>query len=154
VNWPLLLFFLPVGLGVGGSSRLSRLFVARWPGYQDSWQSGRVGFIRVGQYRSLPRHASQHFLVERPVRVLLLTKSRHPGVPVVVLGIAGGAARLLDGLVDHGDDRVIRDTAFTRTVVVQNVTKPRLALLHQSPRRVSGGRQGNGNLRKREDARS
>ena len=153
VNWPLL-FFLPVRLAVGGSSQLNRLFLARWLGRVDSGQDGRFRVIRAAQHRSLTRHARQHFLIERPVGVLLLASPRHPGVPVVVLGIAGGTARLLDGLVDHRHDRVIRDPAFARTVVVQNVTKPRLALLHQSPRRVSGGRQGNWNLRKREDARS
>jgi hypothetical protein len=54
-------------------------------------------------------------------------------VLVFVIGVAGGAPGLLDGVTHHGDDRVIRDPALTWTVVVHDVTKPRLALLHQAP---------------------
>src|SRR6185503_3759168 len=53
------------------------------------------------------------------------------------------AARLLHLVVDHRDDRMVGDAALTRTVVVQNVTEPKPALLHELPRSrsFSGGIQ-------------
>jgi hypothetical protein len=51
-----------------------------------------------------------------------------------VFGVAGGTACLPDLVIDHRHDRVIGDTAFTRTVVVENVTEPEPALLHELPR--------------------
>ncbi len=59
------------------------------------------------------------------------TLAGHLGVLVVVFGVACRASGLLHVGVDHGNDRVIRDPALARTIIVQNVTKPKLALLHQ-----------------------
>src|SRR5258706_584359 len=56
---------------------------------------------------------------------------RHLRVFVLVIGVARRAARLLDVVADHRDHGVVGDTSLARTVIVQNVTKPRLALLHQ-----------------------
>jgi hypothetical protein len=53
-----------------------------------------------------------------------------------VLRVARRATRLLDLLADHGDDGVVGDTALARAIVVQDVTKPKLALLHEIPRRA------------------
>jgi hypothetical protein len=33
---------------------------------------------------------------------------------------------------NHSHDSVVGHASFTRTVIVQNVTKPKLALLHQT----------------------
>jgi hypothetical protein len=55
------------------------------------------------------------------------------GLLVFVLGVARAAPRLLDVVLDHGDDDVIGDAALPRAVVIQNVTEPRPALLHQIP---------------------
>jgi hypothetical protein len=55
-------------------------------------------------------------------------------VLVFVVGVARGAARLLHLVLDHGNDRVIRDAPFARTVVVEYVTEPKPALLHELPR--------------------
>jgi hypothetical protein len=63
---------------------------------------------------------------------LFAASGRHLGLLVFVLRVARGAPRLLDGVVDHRDDRVIGDAALTRTVVVQNVTEPKPALLHEN----------------------
>jgi hypothetical protein len=54
----------------------------------------------------------------------------HPGVLVFVIGVARGAAGLLHLVLDHRYHRVIGNAALTRTVVVQNVTEPKPALLH------------------------
>jgi hypothetical protein len=73
--------------------------------------------------------------------IALLSRPRLPGVLVGVLGIAGGAARESDHVTNHRDNGVVRQAAFTRTVVVQNVTKPKLALLHQqTPDELAGGK--------------
>jgi hypothetical protein len=65
-------------------------------------------------------------------QIALATLTRNLGVLVLVIGIARRAARLLHVLGDHRHDDVVRETALPRTVVVQNVTKPKLALLlHQ-----------------------
>ena len=47
-----------------------------------------------------------------------------------MLRIAGSAARLLDLIFDHRHDGMVGDAAFTRAVIVQNVTEPKPALLH------------------------
>jgi len=49
---------------------------------------------------------------------------------VLVVRVARRAARLLHLILNHRDDHVIGDAAFTRTIVVQNVTEPKPALLH------------------------
>jgi hypothetical protein len=54
----------------------------------------------------------------------------NPGSFVFVVGIAGRAAGLLHLVVDHRYNGVVGDAALTRTVVVQNVTEPKPALLH------------------------
>jgi len=64
---------------------------------------------------------------------LLAAQRRRLPLLVFVLGIARGAPRLPDIVLDHGDDDVIGDAALARTVVVQNVTEPKPALLHESP---------------------
>ncbi len=53
---------------------------------------------------------------------------------VIVIAVAGRAPCLLHLVFDHRDDHVIGYAALPRTVVVQNVTEPRPALLHQFPR--------------------
>ena len=60
----------------------------------------------------------------------LLAPRRYPRLLVFMVRIAGGAARLLDLVLDHRDHRVVGDAALTRTIVVQNVTEPKPALLH------------------------
>jgi hypothetical protein len=58
------------------------------------------------------------------------TGGRHFGVLVLVLRVARRAARLLDGLVNHRDHRMVRYAALTRTIVIEDVTEPKPALLH------------------------
>ncbi|MBI4264282.1 MAG: hypothetical protein HY657_07890 [Acidobacteria bacterium] len=62
---------------------------------------------------------------------LLATGWRRLRVLVLVLRVARRAARLLHILRDHRHYHVIGDPALPRTVVVQNVTEPKPALLHQ-----------------------
>jgi len=73
--------------------------------------------------------ARKNLRLQRGWRVLP-TLPRHLGVLVLVIRVAGRAPRLFHIVADHGDDDVIGDTTFARTVIIQNVTKPRLALLH------------------------
>jgi hypothetical protein len=47
-----------------------------------------------------------------------------------VLGVAGRAPCLLDVVLDHRDDGVIRHPTFARTIIVQYVTETQPALLH------------------------
>jgi len=61
------------------------------------------------------------------------------GVLVLVFCVTGRAARLLDGRLDHRDDGVVGYAPLARTIIVQNVTKPKLALLHLLSRRATGG---------------
>jgi hypothetical protein len=48
-----------------------------------------------------------------------------------VIGVAGGASGLLHLVVNHRDDGMIGDAALARAIVVENVTEPKPALLHQ-----------------------
>jgi hypothetical protein len=59
---------------------------------------------------------------------------------VLVLGLARRATRLLDVVADHRDNDVIGEPPLARAVIVQDVTKPKLALLHQTgSRRILAG---------------
>jgi hypothetical protein len=49
---------------------------------------------------------------------------------VLVLGTARRASDEANGVGYHRDDRVIADAALSRTVVIDDVTNPWLALLH------------------------
>jgi hypothetical protein len=62
---------------------------------------------------------------------------------VLMLGVAGRAARLLHIGADHGNDGVIGEPPLSGTVIVEDVTKPKLALLHQkAPERdLTGGKR-------------
>jgi len=60
----------------------------------------------------------------------LLAPRRRLSLLIFVVRVAGGAACLLHLVFNHRDDRMIRDAALARTVVVQNVTEPNPALLH------------------------
>ena len=62
------------------------------------------------------------------------TRRGHFGVLVLVLGVARRATRLLHVVLDHRDHRMIGDAALARTIVVENVTEPNPALLHELPR--------------------
>jgi hypothetical protein len=70
--------------------------------------------------------------IQRRRSVRLLSLTRNFGVLVFVLGLARGAAGLLHVRTNHCHDSVVGHAAFTRAVIVQNVTKPKLALLHQT----------------------
>src|SRR5688500_12818774 len=59
---------------------------------------------------------------------------RHLGLFVLVVRVARRAARLLDGILNHRDNHVIGNAALARTIVVENVTEPNPALLHELPR--------------------
>jgi hypothetical protein len=54
------------------------------------------------------------------------------GLLVFVLRLARRAARLLHVGPNHRHHHVVGEAAFPRAIVVQNVTKPKLALLHQN----------------------
>jgi hypothetical protein len=64
----------------------------------------------------------------------LATRRRDASGLVLVICVAGRTARLLHLIFNHGDDGMIGNAALTRTIVVQNVTEPKPALLHQTLR--------------------
>jgi len=68
--------------------------------------------------------------VQRGRRLPFAALARHHGVFVFVFGVARGAPGLFDVRSEHRDHGVIGHAPLARTVVVQNVTKPKLALLH------------------------
>ena len=86
--------------------------------------------------------ARRNLRVQRAGRIGLLPLARNLGVLVFVLGVAGRTPRLLHIGADHRNDCVVRHAAFARTIIVQNVTKPKLALLHQISRRTAGWEWG------------
>jgi hypothetical protein len=66
-----------------------------------------------------------------------LPPGRHLRLAIVVLGVAGGAAGLADLIINHGHHGMVAHSPLTRTVVVDDVTNPWLALLHEeSPGRA------------------
>src|SRR5262249_9079370 len=109
------------------------LFWRRWRGLARAIRGFAVSRGRL--VSDSLRRRRRHLRVESGRRFVPAALPRNPRVLVFVLGIAGRTARLLDVVPDHGDNRVIGHTALAWTVVVQNVTKPKLALLHQISRR-------------------
>ncbi len=102
----------------------------RWHGvghrFDDGWIVGRRtgrDRARTSARRTLGRSGS-----------FLPSRRRHLGRLVFMIRIAGRAAGLLHLLFDHGDDYMVGHAALARTVVVQNVTEPNPALLHELPR--------------------
>lgn len=87
-----------------------------------------IGHRRTGKCRPFGRRDHQ-----RGLR-LLAPRHRHFGLLIFVVRVAGGAACLLHLVFNHRDDRMVRNAALARTVVVQNVTEPKPALLHELPR--------------------
>ena len=60
-------------------------------------------------------------------------RSGRLAVTVFVIDVARRAPRLLHVVTHDRDDRVIGHAALTRTVVIQDVTEPKPALLHEVP---------------------
>jgi hypothetical protein len=91
----------------------------------------RAWFVRLVQLvdNFLRRHGSHRRQNRRSLGLLSL--ARYARVLVFVVRVARRAARLLDVVTDHRDDDVIRQPTLTWTVIIQNVTRPKLALLHQ-----------------------
>jgi hypothetical protein len=114
-----------VGLGVRRFEepfgRHERVFVGRLGGGGGAARRHR----RVGQARRQIRRLRAR---------LSATGRGDTGLLVFVLRVAGRAARLLDLVVDHRDNGVIRDATLARTVVVEDITEPKPALLHELPR--------------------
>jgi hypothetical protein len=81
----------------------------------------RRGGARLGAAGADLRHEDPGFL---------FAPRGHTRLFVFMVRIARRATRLLDLILDHRNDRVIGNAALTRTVVVENVTEPRPALLH------------------------
>ena len=77
-----------------------------------------------------------HLRIERRRRVGLAPLAGNLGVFVLVLGVARRASRLFDVGADQRDHHMVGQPPFTRTIVVQNVTKPKLALLHLRSREI------------------
>jgi hypothetical protein len=102
------------------------------------WDLLFIGHVDIGHRRTGTRRIGR---VARQHAVLLAARRRNPGLLVFVIRVARCAASLLHLVFDHRDDRVIGDAALARTVVVQNVTEPKPALLHELPRSrsFSGG---------------
>jgi hypothetical protein len=117
------------GDGVGRFGRLGRL--GGFDGF-GGVEIDRLGFgLRLGGEHT--RFRLIHAIRQRG-GWFAATRRGHFGVLVLVLGVARRATRLLHVVLDHRDHRVIGDAALARTIVVQNVTEPNPALLHELPR--------------------
>jgi len=92
------------------------------------WRFRRIATVRViGRdtfVRDALRTIGQDLRVQRRRRFRLETLPRDFGVLVFVIGFARRAPRLLDVLAYHGHDGVVRHPSLSRTIIVQNVTKP------------------------------
>ena len=73
-------------------------------------------------------------------------KPRQPGLLEFVLRLARRATRLLHIVPDHRHHHMVREAAFPGAIIVKDVTKPKLALLHQNlpsvePRWIKEGKR-------------
>ena len=83
--------------------------------------------------------AVQDLLEQAAGGFLLLSLWRNLGLLGPVFRFTGRTPGLFDFLLDHCHDDVIGYASFTGAIVIEYVTKPRLALLHQPSRRVRSG---------------
>ena len=114
-----------------GDVRFGRVLLNRWRGLvEQRLHVARCGNCFVNDGIGVFDGAQPAGRVCHSFGTFLLPLRGHPGLLVFVIGVARGAARLLDLVVDHRDNRMIGDAALARTVVVQNVTEPKPALLH------------------------
>src|SRR3954463_7022833 len=125
--------WIAVGYGVG---RQHRGIGNHGGGYRIDVVGGLVGNrVLLGRCMSRSDGAGTRvfdaFLRQRTR--LLATRRRRLRLLVFVLGVTRRTPRLSDVVLDHRDNDVIGDTALARTVVVENVTEPKPALLHEPP---------------------
>jgi hypothetical protein len=86
---------------------------------------------RFDQFRRLRSDRGAGRRLGRQHGRALLPPRRHFRLAIVVFGVAGGAAGLANLVFNHRDHGVITHTPFTRTIVIDDVTNPWLALLHE-----------------------
>ena len=95
---------------------------------------GDVVDVIRGRHRGHGTRASVlEYFLEEGAR-LLASCCRGLRLLVFVLGVTRRAPRLPDVVFNHRDDDMIGDAALARAVIVQNVTEPKPALLHELPR--------------------
>lgn len=117
------------GLGRGGRSG-GRGWVT------DGLLDGGSGLVATGrEIGSDLCRAREHFLEQRGRFLPLPASHGELRGPVGMLSVAGGAACLFDAILDHRDHGVIGDASLARTVVVQDISQPKPALLHSLPRK-------------------
>jgi hypothetical protein len=118
------------GAGVEGLARGDRFAcLVRFGCLFVSISRGGLGGMHRPRTGRILRH-----VVKQGAPVLLAARRRYLRLFVLVIGVAGRAAGLLDLVLNHRHDDVIRNAPLTRTIVVQNVTEPKPALLHELPR--------------------
>jgi hypothetical protein len=93
-----------------------------------------VRCVFVDVHRGRPRTGACFRVCRRQRTGLPASRRRNPGLLVLMVRVTRGAARLLHRVVNHRDDGVIGNAALARTIVVENVTEPNPALLHELPR--------------------
>jgi hypothetical protein len=89
---------------------------------------GLESLYRQGRGSARLRRAGAH--LRNQDAGFLLAPRGHTRLLVFMVRIARGAARLLHLILDHRHYRVVGDAALARTIVIQNVTEPKPALLH------------------------
>src|SRR5712692_1922042 len=98
----------------------------------------RQVWVLIGRVVRNPlRRARRYLCVQSGRRLGFATLAGDPGVLIVVFRVAGRAARLLHVGANHRHDRVIGHAPLPRAVIIQNVTKPKLALLHPKSPEIS-----------------
>src|SRR5205823_10300950 len=80
--------------------------------------------------------AAGNLRIECGRRFRFAALARNFCVLVFVFGVTGRAACLFDVIADHRHNGVVRQPTLARAVIVQNVTKPKLALLHPNSPRI------------------
>jgi hypothetical protein len=105
-------------------------------GWGNGYLLGRLRPRGAQARADLSGHALQHLLIQHPGHLLLATLRRNLRLLVLVLRVTRGTPGLFHLVANHGDDGVVCDSALAGTVVIHDVTEPRLALLHQAPKRT------------------
>jgi hypothetical protein len=117
-----------VGRGIGRRGRLVLAGLRRRSGHGARDRLLRGG--RSGVDGRKGRHLAGGRKRRRPRDGLLPAADRDLSAPVLVLGVAGRAPDLADVVADERHHRMVAQPPLARTIVIDEITNPKLARMH------------------------
>jgi hypothetical protein len=136
---------IPIRIGVGAHRRRLRVDLRFRAVVLTGHLAGCCVYIQLGLFGSGAGTEDALGRLANNRVAALAAGRRHARSLVFMVRVTRGAARLFHLVLNHRNDGVIGNAALARAIVVQNVTEPKPALLHQtSPEPFLSGGVGKG----------